>query len=145
MRRETKFRFASSALARLPARLRVLVGCAEVLQGGVAGCDLVEIDLEKSRVRMINCDNMDAPVPFVTERITVDLARLKVFADRPEPEAKPIYFISRYLPHDDAGLDGRKAFETALAATGLFDPGKTEPKWVEVQAAIAAVGAQCLL
>ncbi|PWB82915.1 MAG: hypothetical protein C3F11_09415, partial [Methylocystaceae bacterium] len=40
------FRFRSDVLARLPPRLRVLVGSAEVLQGGVESSDFVEIDLE---------------------------------------------------------------------------------------------------
>jgi len=41
------FRFRSSVLDHLPARLRVLVGCAEVLQGGVDACDFVDIDLAR--------------------------------------------------------------------------------------------------
>ena len=46
--RSRRFRFRSTVLARLPPRLRVLVGCAEVLKGGVAACDFVDVDLEAS-------------------------------------------------------------------------------------------------
>ena len=86
MRSEKSFRFRASALPRLPSRLRVLVGCAEVLQGGVDAADFVDIDLEAARVAMITCDDVEKPVPFIVERIIVDLGRLKVVADRREPE-----------------------------------------------------------
>jgi DNA phosphorothioation-associated putative methyltransferase len=138
MRGTAKFRFASST-PRLPARLRVLVGCAEVLQGGVAGCDLVDIDLEAPRVAMLNCDDMEKFVPFVVERVKVDLGRLKVFADRREPETTPVYFKSKFLPGNHVGRGRQLEFESALAATGLFERDAPEPKWSDVKAAIGTV------
>jgi DNA phosphorothioation-associated putative methyltransferase len=134
----SKFRFLPSTLARLPARLRVLVGCAEVLQGGVAGCDLVDIDLESPRVAMLTCDDMENFVPFVVERVKVDLGRLKVFADRREPETNPVYFKSKFLPHDKEGRERQIEFETALTATGLFENGAPEPKWSHVKVVLGA-------
>ncbi len=139
MRSNAKFRFASSTLPRLPARLRVLVGCAEVLQGGVAGCDLVDIDLEAPRVAMLNCDDMEKFVPFVVERVKVDLGRLKVFADRREPETTPVYFKSKFLPGNHVGRERQIEFESALAATGLFERDAPEPKWSDVKAAMGTV------
>jgi DNA phosphorothioation-associated putative methyltransferase len=139
LRGRTKFRFISSILAKLPARLRVLVGCAEVLQGGVAGCDLVDIDLEASRVRMITCDDFESFAPFVTERVTVDLGRLKVFADKRDLETSPVYFKSKFLPSDRAGLDGQIAFDAKLAATGLFREDAPEPKWTDVKACLGDI------
>jgi hypothetical protein len=117
LRGTNKFQFLSSTLARL----RVLVGRAEVLQGGVAG-DLVDIDLESPRVPMLTCDDLEKPVPFITERVKVDLGRLKVFAGRREPETPPGYFKSRFLP---TGRERQIAFENALVATGTF--GADEP------------------
>ena len=55
-------------LPKLPARLRVMVGCAEVLQGGVDASDFVDIDLESPRVTMVVCDDIEQPVPFIVER-----------------------------------------------------------------------------
>jgi hypothetical protein len=81
MRGEKSFRFRSAVLPRLPARLRVMVGCAEVLQGGVEAADFVDIDLEAPRVTMVVCDDIDQPVPFIMQRIRVDLGRLKVSVD----------------------------------------------------------------
>jgi hypothetical protein len=136
LRGAAKFRFLSSALPRLPTRLRVLVGCAEVLQGGVAGCDIVDIDLESPRIAMLTCDNIEQPVPFITERLKVDLGRLKVFADRHESETTPIYFKSKFLPFDQSGREKQIEFENALVATGLFQADAPEPKWPTVKAAL---------
>jgi DNA phosphorothioation-associated putative methyltransferase len=128
------FRFRSTVLSRLPPRLRVLVGSAEVLQGGVESSDFVEIDLEAPRIVMITCDDVDRPIPFVVERTFVDLGRLKVSIDRREPETTPIYFKSRFMPADDPERDRQLNFETALAGTGLFEANLRDPEWREVKA-----------
>jgi DNA phosphorothioation-associated putative methyltransferase len=142
IRAERSFRFRSTALPRLPPRLRVLVGCAEVLQGGVDAADFVDIDLEAPRVTMVVCDNVEQPVPFIVERVRVDLGRLKVSADRREPQSTPVYFKSRYLPADDELRRDQEQFETLLAATGLFEPGHPEPSWEKVQPALKSAMAK---
>ena len=88
---------------------------------------------------MITCDDVASFVPFVTERVKVDLGRLKVYADRHEPETTPVYFKSKFLPRDQAGRERQIKFETALAATGLFQANAPEPKWSDVKAALGAV------
>jgi DNA phosphorothioation-associated putative methyltransferase len=130
------FRFRSTALSRLPPRLRVLVGSAEVLQGGVDSSDFVEIDLDAPRVVMISCDDIDRPIPFVIERTFVDLGRLKVSTDRREPGTTPIYFKSRFMLSDDPARDRQIAFETTLSTTGLFEPHMREPDWSQVKASL---------
>jgi DNA phosphorothioation-associated putative methyltransferase len=137
MRGERVFRFLATSLARLPARLRVLVGCAEVLQGGLDACDFVDVDLDAPRISMVVCDDVARPVPFVVERIKVDLGRLKVSVDRREPETTPVYFKSRYLPFDHPGRDGQAMVETAMAETNLFGADAREPEWSSVKAALA--------
>jgi DNA phosphorothioation-associated putative methyltransferase len=135
-RGEKSFRFRASVLPRLPMRLRVMVGCAEVLQGGVEAADFVDIDLEAPGVTMIVCDDIEQPVPFVVERVRVDLGQLKVSADRREPQSTPIFFKSRYLPADDEMRRDQERFETVLAATGLFQKDHPEPHWSDVRAAL---------
>ncbi|MGD9656553.1 MAG: DNA phosphorothioation-associated putative methyltransferase [Methylocystis sp.] len=130
------FRFRSAVLPRLPPRLRVLIGSAEVLQGGVESSDFVEIDLEMPRIVMITCDDVDRPIPFVVERTFVDLGRLKVSTDRRELGMVPVYFKSRFMPADDPGRDLQAAFEAALVSTGLFEPDNREPEWAEVKAVL---------
>ena len=130
------FRFRSSTLPRLPSRLRVLVGCAEVLQGGVEACDFVDIDTEAPRIMMVTCDDIESLIPFVVESVTVDLARQKVSANKHEPYAAPVYFKCRYLAFDDALRKRQVAAEALLVATGLFRPGDHEPPWEAVKAAL---------
>jgi hypothetical protein len=88
---------------------------------------------------MLTCDDMENFIPFVTERVKVDLGRLKVFADRREPEANPVYFKCKFLPRDQAGRDRQIEFEVALAATGLFEADAPEPRWSDVKAALRAL------
>jgi DNA phosphorothioation-associated putative methyltransferase len=139
MRGEHAFRFRAPALARLPVRLRVRVGCAEFLQGGVDACDFVDVDLEAPRITMIVCDDVEKPIPFVVERVRVDLGRLKVSTDRRDPETTPVYFKSRSTPHDDPGREAQLEIEAAMAATGLFEPGAPEPKWPDVKPVLAGI------
>lgn len=135
------FRFRSNVLSRLPPRLRVLVGSAEVLQGGVESSDFVEIDIEAPRIVMIACDDVDRPIPFVVERTFVDLGRLKVSTDRREPETTPVYFKSRFMPVDDPAREAQVAFEIALTATGLFASHEREPEWSRVKERLVAARA----
>jgi hypothetical protein len=66
-----------------------------------------------------------------------------VFADRREPETTPVYFKSKFLPRNQVGRERQIEFESALAATGLFERDASEPKWSDVKAALGtAVGAR---
>jgi DNA phosphorothioation-associated putative methyltransferase len=130
------FRFRSTVLNRLPPRLRVLVGCAEVLQGGVEACDFVDINLESPRISMITCDDPDQEIPFMIERLTVDLGRLKVIARKFGAQTMPIYFKSRFLPANDLGRPHQLEAEQALIATGLFVSGVPEPSWEQTKEAL---------
>ena len=114
----------------------MIVGCAEVLQGGVDAGDFVDIELDEPRVTMIVCDDIEQPVPFITERVRVDLGRLKVRTDKRETQSTPIYFKPRYLAPDDKLPDRQKDFEAKLLATGLFADGQPEPPWDQVQQAL---------
>jgi DNA phosphorothioation-associated putative methyltransferase len=136
-RGQQHFRFQPRVLAQLPTRLRVLVGCAEVLQGGIEAYDFIEIDLEAPRVTMISCDDVERPVPFMLERVHVDLGRLKVWVDDYEPGITPIFFKSRFMAADDPARERQLPHEATLVATGLFEEGKPEPSWSQVKIALA--------
>ena len=88
---------------------------------------------------MTVCDNVGRPVPFVVERVRVDLGRLKVSVDRREPETMPVYFKSRYLPKDHPGLEKQAEFEAAMKGTNLFAPDALEPDWLSVKAALVGI------
>jgi hypothetical protein len=116
-----------------------MVGCAEVLQGGVDAADFVDIDLESPRVTMVTCDDVEQLIPFIIERVSVDLGRLKVSVDRREHRSTPLYFKSKFLPAGDELLEGQAEVEAALSATGLFNPGSAEPAWDKLAPALRDV------
>jgi DNA phosphorothioation-associated putative methyltransferase len=134
MRGARHIRFRSSVLPRLRPRLRVLVGSAEVLQGGIDACDFVEINLEAPRIKMIMCDDVSKAIPFIVENIRVDLGRRKVSFDRSAPKSTPLYFKSLFLPPDDPDRERQARIDAGLKATGLFPEGAPEPSWDIVRA-----------
>lgn len=136
MRGDHWFRFRSTILHRMPRRIRVLVGCAEVLQGGVDACDFVDVDLNGARIAMLTCDDLEIFVPSIVERVTVDLARQKVSANKFEPYEAPLYFKSRYLPPDEQTSADQAEFEESLTRTGLFRSDHGDPPWSKVKAAL---------
>ena len=103
------------------------------MQGGVESSDFVDIELGAPRILMITCDDFGRPIPFVVERTQVDLGRLKVSTDRPDPETKPVYFKSRFMPFDDPGCERQVAFEEMMVGTGLFKPGEPAPLWATIK------------
>jgi DNA phosphorothioation-associated putative methyltransferase len=137
MRSERWFRFRPIDLNRLPTRVRILIGCAEILQGGVDACDYVDIDLAAPRVAMLNCDDLEKSIPSVLERVTVDLAKQKVLAAKFDPHAMPIYFKSRFASAQEMCGEAQLAFEKRLFATGLFLHPLHSPEWGKVEAALA--------
>ncbi len=102
MRDGNTFRMHAPVLNRLPAVLRVLVGCAGVLRGGTEGADFIDIKTDGRRVGFIACTDATARLPIYTERTRVDLGRLRVTVD--QPEGMILYLKGRFLPSDAPGL-----------------------------------------
>ena len=98
-----------------------------VLQGGVDACDFVDIDLKAARIAMVTCDDVAKEIPFMIERTTVDLARLKVSTAKFDPPAMPVYFKSKYMVPDAPELGEQREADRKFAATGLFESGMPEP------------------
>ena len=137
MRDDRTFRLHVPSLNRLPAVLRVLVGCAGVLQGGVEAADFVDIKLDGPRLSIITCDDAAKPLPVVVERVRVNLGRLKIRSER--PEGLMLYLKSRYLPPDDPARERQSVFDSAVLATGLVDENGRGPPAHETAPLLAQV------
>lgn len=129
MRDSSTFRFLAAALKRLPAPLRVLVGCAGVLRGGAVAADFIDIKMDGRRVTFIACIDATARLPVYGERTRIDLGRLKVSVDH--PAGKILYLKGRFLPADTPGIDAQRALDNRLIAIGLVNnegrgPNKNE-------------------
>ena len=69
------------------------------------------------------------------------LGRLKVFADRREPETTPVYFKSKALAITRPRGAPDRVRTCAGRNSGLFERDALEPKWSDVKAALGtAVG-----
>lgn len=131
MRDSDSFRMHASALNRLPAVLRVLVGCAGILRGGTEGADFIDIKMDGRRVAFIACVDATARLPIYTERTRVDLGRLKVAVD--QPVGMVLYLKGRFLPSDALGLSEQLTFDRKLLDTGVVDEEGKGPAYLELQ------------
>jgi hypothetical protein len=129
-RKEGTFRFHAPALNRLPAVLRVLVGCAGILRGGVEGADFIDIKLEGPRVVFLSCMDADVRLPIVAERTRVDLGRLRSTVDR--PNGVVIYLKGKFLPADLPGRDQQVQFDDKLLGSGMVSSDARGPRYDEL-------------
>ncbi len=131
MRDDETFRMHVSVLNRLPASLRVLVGCAGVLRGGTEGADFVDIKLDGRRVAFIACLDATARLPVYAERTRIDLGRLRVSVDR--PEGMILYLKGRFLPADAPELPEQRAFDEKLLKSRIASEDGKGPRYSELQ------------
>jgi DNA phosphorothioation-associated putative methyltransferase len=131
MRDTETFRMHVSVLNRLPASLRVLVGCAGVLRGGTEGADFVDIKLDGRRIAFIACVEAAARLPVYAERTRIDLGRLRVSVDR--PEGMILYLKGRFLPADAPELPEQRAFDEKLLKSGIASEDGKGPRYSDLQ------------
>ncbi|MHB1872995.1 MAG: DNA phosphorothioation-associated putative methyltransferase [Steroidobacteraceae bacterium] len=131
MRDGDTFRMNAPILNRLPAVLRVLVGCAGVLRGGTEGADFIDIKTDGRRVAFIACTDAAARLPVYTERTRVDLGRLRVTVD--QPEGMILYLKGRFLPSDAPGVAEQLLFDQKLIDAGIVDEEGKGPRYAELQ------------
>ena len=135
MRDGNTFRFHASVLNRLSAVLRVLVGCAGVLRGGIEGADFIDIKTDGRRVNFIACRDASARLPLYSELIRVDLGRLSVRTL--QQNGKVIYLKSRFLPPDFPDLAAQAAFDAKVLAMGIIGPNGNGPLYQELKALLS--------
>lgn len=125
------FRFHGPTLSRLPPVLRVLVGCAGVLRGGVEGADFIDIKVEGPLVSFIACADAAARLPVVSERTRVDLGRLRATVDM--PEGMIVYLKGRFLPYDFPGRSAQVEFDDKLLLSGAVSERGRGPRLSELR------------
>lgn len=113
-----------SFLDQLSPRLRVYVGCAEVLFGSTDQVDLVKIHINSGKVSFMTYDDFEGrPVPDLIERAKVKLWERDIdyfdYIGKFIPQ--PLYLKSLYLTEDMDIYEEQEAFDRALMRTGLFD------------------------
>lgn len=132
------FRFFAPALNRLRPELRVLVGCAGMLRGGVVGVDFIDIKLDARRISFISCVDSTSRLPVYSERTRLDLGRLKISSDFPED--KLLYLKGRFLPRDTSGIEEQRAFDDKLIAAGIVDQEGRGPRRSDLEITVRKMG-----
>ncbi|MBF0355956.1 MAG: DNA phosphorothioation-associated putative methyltransferase [Alphaproteobacteria bacterium] len=134
----------SSLVGRLPAVLRVYVGCAAILYGDVSMTDLVKIHLASGKVTMMRCDDFNALLPKVIERVKVNLRTqdVRVFNYGPETEFEPLtlYLKTRYMNEEMPGFAEQAEFDRRIEELVDVDELSRGPSDAELAQALREAG-----
>jgi DNA phosphorothioation-associated putative methyltransferase len=113
----------TTLVERLPAVLRVYVGCASYLYGDVTSADVIKIHIDSAKLTLMSCDNFEGqPLPRLLERIKIrfrdqDVERF-TYGEAHEPPY--VYRKSRFITADFPHYAEQVAFEKTLDALQLF-------------------------
>jgi DNA phosphorothioation-associated putative methyltransferase len=128
------FKFQTTSLPLMPAALRVVVGCAEMIEPDLASYDFIDIDPENGRVQAIRCDDASRSIPLVLETVTVDLKALH--RKRTRPKGVMLYLKARYMRLDDASRRVQQEIDTKLIRSGLVSESGEGPSDAELARAL---------
>lgn len=132
-----------SCVDRLPAILRVYIGCAERLIGGIGRASLVKIHVYSGKASFMAYDDFERQaIPYLVERIKVNLWHRKIdYFDYIAGYAPPpLLMKSLYLPEDHEHFDEQSIFDGRLMKSGLFDISNPHPARSEFESALEMKG-----
>jgi DNA phosphorothioation-associated putative methyltransferase len=131
----------TSLVERLPAPLRVYLGCATALAGSMTSFDLVKAHIESGKVTLMTFDNFTGkPLPALQSRIKVRLRDqdLDIFDYKGPYPPTLLFNKSRYINEEFPHYAEQVAFEDALQSLGLFDLSGYGPEEKEFHRLIGA-------
>jgi hypothetical protein len=113
----------TSLVERLPAVLRVYVGCASYVFGDVTSADLIKIHIASAKITLLSCDDFaGTPLPRLLESITIRFRDqdVKRFSYNGSHEPPYINRKSRFVTEDFPNYAEQVEFEKAIDALNLF-------------------------
>ena len=126
----------ASIVDRLPATLRVYLGCAEVLYGDLDDIDLVKIHIQSGKVSLLKFDRFESsPLPMLKERIKIRLRDqdIEFFEYGGEYPSSILYMKSIFMAHDQKGYRRQKKFDDALSNLPSIDLSNFGPTPKELE------------
>jgi DNA phosphorothioation-associated putative methyltransferase len=123
-------RFQSGNLSRMPTAIRIVVGCAEVIEPDLSSYDFIEVEPESGKVRAFRCDDAAKSVPTLLETVTVDLKALK--RKRSNPKDVMLYLKGRYLAADDPSRPAQQKIDGKLLKFRLVSESGDGPSGEEL-------------
>lgn len=121
-------------LSRLPAILRVYVGCAATLYGDAADADLVKIHIDSGKVTFMKFDLfLESALPRMKERVKINLRtqylqRFEYGADYPPPL---LFLKSRYLNEELPHYAEQLSFDEQIQSLADLDLAQYGPSEVQ--------------
>ncbi len=131
---------------RLPAVLRIYVGCGLVLFGELDEVDIVKIHKFSGKLTLLRYDDyLRNPLPELLERTKIKLRerRMDVFDHGNSERIQILYYKERYLARDDLRQVEWGAFSRELRQFGLTEAVGFGPWKDEFWARVAVVLAEC--
>lgn len=113
-----------SLVERLPAVLRIFVGCATVMFGDIAIFDLIKIHVRSGKVSLMKYEDFEhSALPRLEQRVKVKLRDLDIDIFDYGIEYPPtlLYLKSRYINEEYPHYAKQIAFEEGLESLNLFD------------------------
>ncbi|MBT5819452.1 MAG: DNA phosphorothioation-associated putative methyltransferase [Proteobacteria bacterium] len=121
---------------RLPALLRVYIGCGEVLHGDASESDIVKIHIHSGKISLLQFEGYrELPIPRLRERVKIrlrdqDIDFYEYGGEYPSP---PLYLKSRFMASDQTGYKKQKKFDDQLSELGELDFSGYGPTIEELQ------------
>jgi len=113
-----------SLVERLPAVLRIFIGCATVLFGDISTFDLIKIHVRSGKVSLMKYEDFEnSALPRLVQRVKVKLRDLDadIFDYGNEYPPTLLYYKSRYINEEYPHYAEQVTFEEELERLDLFD------------------------
>jgi DNA phosphorothioation-associated putative methyltransferase len=137
------YMFHASSLARQPAALRIILGCAERIEPQPPDVDLIKIHGSGQRVSYLSFDNFaERALPLLARRTIVDLARQRTANVVPRPMDGPRVLLgkSHFMPDDAPGRERQQNFDAILQQREIFTVPGLGPGYLQLTRRLAESG-----
>ena len=120
-----------SMVKRLPALLRIYIGCATILYGDIEQADLIKIHSQSGKLSLMRYDDFqNQPIPRLLERVKINLREqiFDLYQYGEEYEPTNLYLKSRFINEELPYYAEQLGFDEHLQALSLFDLTGYGPK-----------------
>ncbi|WP_312037182.1 DNA phosphorothioation-associated putative methyltransferase [Pseudoalteromonas sp. MMG012] len=126
-------------LNKLPAVLRVYIGCAAQLYGDIDDINLIKIHMRSGKVTLLKYDDYSKKLPLLTERIKVKLTEQDIdyFYYGNEYPLQPLYNKLDFLETNTKEYRTQQRFDKKLAQMLKGVPKAEWPDWDILQKVFA--------
>lgn len=121
-----KLRFCSEMAASLPYRLRIILGCAELVEAGFSQVDAVEIDSNPGFLRGYVVNDMASALPTLSEVVNVDLKKARAW--RTTVDDGFLYLKSTFMAIDNPGRQRQAGIDRKLIGSGIVSRDGRGPR-----------------